>query len=193
MKEYMKKAFNKKVISLALVLMIIISMSNMVFAATLDVTVQFKRDGYDIWTTSPISTPMGTTVSSKPYFSPTEYSSSIINPLGNQSSIMDAILEAADNIGKTTDTGVDLNPSYGDPGAYISRVGNLDTWNQYWEEVVDGVLMAVSTGEGWTATITKADNTVIPEMSMEYLSRMELEDGMKIVFNYSFYYYTWPK
>jgi len=189
----MRKVFNKKVISLALVLMMIISMSNMVFATTLDVTVQFKQEGNNIWTTSPVSTPMGSTMSSKPYFTSTQYSSTTINPLGSQTSIMDAILEAASNISKPTVTGVDLNPSYGNPGAYISKVGNLDTWNQYWEETVNGVVMCHSAGEGWTATITKADNTVIPEMSMEYLSRMQLEDGMKIVFNYSYYHYTWPK
>lgn len=192
----MKKIFNKKVISLALVLMMIIAMSNMVFAATnttLNATVQFTKEHQNIWTTQPVSTPMGTTVSQKTYFTQAQSSSTNINPLGNQTSIMDTILEAASNIPKSTVTGVDLNPSYGNPGAYISKVGNLDTWNQYWEETVNGVVMCYSTGEGWTATITKADGTVIPEMSMEYLSRMPLEDGMKIVFDYSNYYYTWPK
>jgi len=174
----------------------LIAMSNMVFAATnntLNVTVQFTKEHYNIWSTQPISTPIDTTVSEKTYFTTEQYNSTNINPLGNKTSIMDAILLTANTLNKPTVTGVDANPLYGNPGAYIKKVGELDSWNQYHEEVANGVTTCNSMGEGWTATVTKADGTVIPEMSMEYLSRMPLGDGMKIVFDYSYYYYTWTK
>lgn len=190
----MKNIFNKKVISLALVIMMVVAMSNMVFATTnttLNVTVQFTKEHNNIWTTQPASIPMGTTVDKDLYFTIEQFNSTDINPLGNQTSIMDAILEAANNLGKDIDTGVDLNPSYGSPGAYISKVGNLDTWNQYWKDTEDGVTKHHSVGEGWQVTITKADGSVVPSASIEYLSRMPLEDGMQIVFDYSYYNYTW--
>ena len=193
----MRKIFkSKKLLTFVLTLVMVLSMSSFAFADTLNFTVEFTQEGNGIsgWPQGPIVLSMDDTVASKPYFETSQNESSpIINPLGDTTSVMDAILKAAHSIPKTVITGVDLDPQYGDPGAYISAIDDKVTWNEYWEftDPVTGKLMAHSEGEGWTAYVTPDGGTETEPW--EYLSRIKLEDGDAIRFDFSFYEYEWEK
>ena len=191
----MRKIFkSKKLLTFVLTLIMVLSMSSFAFADTLNVTVEFTQEGNAIsgWPQGPIALNIST-VSDKDYFTTPEKNSTTINPLGDTTSIMDAILKAAHSIPKTVITGVDLDPQYGDPGAYVSAIDDKVTWNEYWEftDPVTGKLMAHSEGEGWTAYVTPDGGTETEPW--EYLSRIKLEDGDAIRFDFSFYEYEWEK
>lgn len=183
---------SKKIFAVVLALTMVFSMTSAVFAdTTLNSTVWFTYYGYELWTEDPVTTPMGNTVSQKPYFTSTQAASSTINPLGNQTSIMDTILEAAANLNEDVITGVDLNPMYGDPGAYISQVGDLEPWNQYWVDFNDetDTWIAHSIGEGWTAYVSSDGGSETEPTT--YLSRISLQDDDAIRFDFSYYEYEW--
>lgn len=191
----MKNVFkSKKLFTLVLTLFMVLSMSSFAFANNIECTVEFTQEDNIIgdWSQEPITLDIST-VSVKDYFTTPEKESPIINPLGDKTSIMDAILKAATDISKTTVTGLDLEPKYGEPGAYISAIGDKVTWNEYWEytDSKTGKLMAHSEGEGWIGYVTPAGGTETEPW--EYLSRIELKDGDTIRFDFSFYEYEWEK
>ena len=192
----MRKIFkSKKLLTFILTLVMVLSMSSFAFADILNVTVEFTQEhaGISGWPQGPITLAIDDTVYLKSYFTMVEATSPTINPLGDTTSVMDAILKAAHSIPKTVITGVDLDPQYGDPGAYISAIDDKVTWNEYWEftDPVTGKLMAHSEGEGWTAYVTPDGGTETEPW--EYLSRIKLEDGDAIRFDFSFYEYEWEK
>ncbi len=189
----MKKFLNSKIITLVLVVVMVFAMSATAFAdtSTVNVNVKFTAQGQAIWDTStPMNVPMGIDMDSKSYFTNDQYNSTTINPLGTKSSVMDAIIQAANIKNKTVTTGVDLYPMYGNPGAYISSVGTYAPYNQYDEyQDEDGLWWAESVGAGWSAYITPAGGT--ETSASEYLSRIQLHEGDTIRFDYSTYDYTW--
>lgn len=198
----MKKFLNSKLMMLVLVVAMVFAMSATAFAdsSTVNVKVQFTINGptesqaTPIWGTStPLDVPMGVdiTQATKSYFTSTQFASTTLNPLGTKSSVMDAIIQAANIKSKAVTTGVDLAPTYGNPGAFIKNVGSYTSYNQYDEyQDDDGQWWGESVGAGWSAYIKPTGGT--ETSAAEYLSRIQLHEGDTIRFDYSTYDYTWP-
>lgn len=189
----MKKFLNSKIMMLILVVAMVFAMSATAFAdtSTVNVNVKFTAQGQAIWDTStPMNVPMGINMDNKSYFTSTQYASTTINPLGAKSSVMDAIIQAANIKNKVVTYDVDLAPKYGNPGAYIKNVGSYIPYNQY-DEYQDekGQWWGESVGAGWSAYITPAGGS--EASAPEYLSRIQLHEGDTIRFDYSTYDYTW--
>lgn len=188
----MKKLLNSRIMMFILAVAMVFAMSTVAFAdtTTVNVDVQFTNEGNAIWgTDTPMDVPMGINTT-KAYFTPDQYDSTTINPLGSKSSVMDAILEATENKGKDAPTGVDLAPKYGEPGAYIKSVGTYTPYNQYNEyQDESGQWWGRSIGAGWSAYITPDNGT--ETSATQYLSRIQLHEGDTIRFDYSTYDYTW--
>lgn len=205
----MKKRIFRKAFLVTMVLVMVIAMSASAFAANINYTVSFTKAGangqgiYNIWGPAAQmsiaenhnhkynggNVNLGN--SYKAYFTPAQFNNPQINPLGRRASVMDAIIKTARSnyFNKLVTTGIDLNPMYGNPGAYISNVGNMVPWNQYEEYEENGQWYGRSYGEGWQAYITPAGGTEAGATS--YLSSIAVNEGDSIRFDFRFYDYTW--
>jgi len=190
----MKKFLNSRIMMLVLVVAMVFAMSATAFAdtGTVAVNVQFTEDGDPIWGTDPAMSVMvdtDLTQLDKDYFTLAQFNDSLINPLGTKASVMDAIIKAANIKSKAVTTGVDLAPTYGEPGAYISVIDDKDTNNSYSEyQDANGQWWGRSVGEGWSAYITPAGGAA---PAYVYLSRIQLQTGDTIRFDHASYDYTW--
>lgn len=175
----------KKPAALMLLVVMLLSLQLTVFAADFDVSVSF----YDDTTSTTLgiqAVGLGGTVP-KPYLPP-DYT----DPLGGAPSVYDAIIAAIDQQSWTTEVGWDANPSYGDPGGYISSIsipgdGSYPTINNYTYDPDTG--LHIAEGYGWVCTVIPDEGS--PYDPYQYLTLEALEDGMDIEFRYQHYYYEW--
>lgn len=194
-----KKVF-KRIFVITIAVAMVFAMSATAFAANINYTVAFTYGGsnngmYYPWgpaTTMSISDT--TPLTDKTYFtdevSSTDYSGNTnINPLGTTTSVIDAVIAGINAKQKTFTTGLDLNPMYGNPGAYIKNVQGFTSWNQYEEYEQNGQWYGRSYGEGWQCYITPAGGTEAGATS--YLSSIALNNGDYLRFDFRFYDYTW--
>lgn len=205
----MKTKF-RKLLVITVALVMVFAMSATAFADNIHYTVAFTKAGangqgiYNVWgAPQSMSIPENANYeynggnvnlpnSYKAYFTLEQFNNANINPLYRRASVMDAIIKGARSsyFSKTVVTGVDLTPMYGNPGAFIKKVGELQPWNQYSEYQENGQWYGRSIGEGWQCYITPAGGTEAGATS--YLSSIAVNEGDYLRFDFRFYDYTWP-
>lgn len=194
----MKKRIFRKAFLVTMVLVMVIAMSASAFAANINYTVSFTAEGnngstYNPWSSVETVIPANIPLNSKYYFTKNGVNyvnDPAVNPLVTRSSVMDALLKAIQIRGLSKTTDLDLNPMYGNPGAFIRDVGYLTAYNQYneWQDE-NGQWWGNSVGAGWQAYITPAGGTEAGATS--YLSSIAVNEGDSIRFDYRTYNYTW--
>lgn len=119
------------------------------------------------------------------------YENGNTNPFGTKVSVMDAIYYLGQNNTDVVDLATGWGPAYKEKpaGAYVENVDNQDLSYEYGYNT-DGTMW--TTGYGFFITVMGAGETE-PSFSDIYLSNVELEDGMTIFVDYTYYDYQHQK